>query len=309
MRAVPTSPAVPGQTTMAESTSVTLASDQILPLPTNAATAANQTAANTSLATIATAQGVAGTGITQPTGGTGLMGLLSGIYKAISNTLSISQLLGGSPVSNANPLPVSVVGGGGGGNPAASATGVAVPTDADYMGFNSGGELVGVSTANPLPVSGTVAVAGTLPVSGTFYQTTQPVSVAAVPLAPGAAIAANQYNPTLNADGGAPVHLANTTPIATSLTIGGAAIATTNPMPVQSEPAVGRLAINVGQTVASGRSFCAICSVAGNVSVTFANGSTGVYPLLAGVLNIFPFAVVEVNSAGTTATATYENWV
>ena len=48
----------------------------------------------------------------------------------------------------------------GGGNNAASLTGSAVPTYADYVGFNSGGNLVGVSSGNPLPVtfSGTVAV-------------------------------------------------------------------------------------------------------------------------------------------------------
>lgn len=39
------------------------------------------------------------------------------------------------------------------GNAAASATGAAVPASADYTGFNSGGNLVGVSSANPLPVS------------------------------------------------------------------------------------------------------------------------------------------------------------
>lgn len=40
-----------------------------------------------------------------------------------------------------------------GGNAAAGLTGAAVPTSADYTGFNSGGNLVGVSTAAPLPVA------------------------------------------------------------------------------------------------------------------------------------------------------------
>lgn len=44
-------------------------------------------------------------------------------------------------------------GGGSGSNAAASATGAAVPASADYTGFNSGGNLVGVSAANPLPTS------------------------------------------------------------------------------------------------------------------------------------------------------------
>jgi hypothetical protein len=54
------------------------------------ATAVNQAAANTSLATIATAQGAGGTGITEPAGGSGLLGWLSGIYKAITGTLTVS---------------------------------------------------------------------------------------------------------------------------------------------------------------------------------------------------------------------------
>jgi hypothetical protein len=52
-------------------------------------------------------------------------------------------------------------GGGGGGNAAASPTGIAVPADAGYTGFDSGGNLVGVSASNPLPVTaGTIS--GTL---------------------------------------------------------------------------------------------------------------------------------------------------
>ncbi|MFM0663324.1 hypothetical protein [Paraburkholderia sediminicola] len=70
----------------------------------------------------------------------------------------------------------------------------------------------------------------------------------------------------------------------------------------------GRIALTVGTPATAGRSFCAICSVAGNVSVTFADGSVGIYPLTAGVPNVFPFQVTEVNTSGTTATATYENW-
>lgn len=50
-------------------------------------------------------------------------------------------------------LKTSAGGGGGGGDNASSATGAAVPADANYTGFNSGGNLVGVSAANPLPVA------------------------------------------------------------------------------------------------------------------------------------------------------------
>ena len=69
----------------------------------------------------------------------------------------------------------------------------------------------------------------------------------------------------------------------------------------------GRIALTVGTPAAAGREFCAICTAAGNVSVTFADASVGVYPLGIG-LNVFPLQVTQVNSAGTTATATYENW-
>lgn len=44
-----------------------------------------------------------------------------------------------------------------GGNAAASPTGAVVPASADYIGFNVGGNLVGVSAANPLPIAGTIS--------------------------------------------------------------------------------------------------------------------------------------------------------
>lgn len=60
----------------------------------------------------------------------------------------------GSVVSTTNGIPINVVAG------TVSilsvgVTGTAVPADADYIGWNSGGNLTGVSTANPLPVSAT----------------------------------------------------------------------------------------------------------------------------------------------------------
>lgn len=69
--------------------------------------------------------------------------------------------------------------GGGGGNAAAGPTGSAVPSNASYTGFNSGGNLVGVSSSNPLPVTGSLTISNfpaTQAVTGTFWQTTQPVS-------------------------------------------------------------------------------------------------------------------------------------
>ena len=73
-------------------------------------------------------------------------------------------------------------GGGGGSNAAAGTTGAAVPTSADYSGWNSGGNLVGTSLTNALPVQ--PGTGSTFPVSGTFWQATQPVSLASMPTTP-----------------------------------------------------------------------------------------------------------------------------
>lgn len=48
--------------------------------------------------------------------------------------------------------PVGAVTGASAGNAAASTTGAAVPASADYIGFNVGGNLTGVSETTPLPV-------------------------------------------------------------------------------------------------------------------------------------------------------------
>jgi len=52
--------------------------------------------------------------------------------------------------------------GGTGGNAAAGPTGSPVPANADYIGFNVGGNLVGVSASNPLPITGTISAASDL---------------------------------------------------------------------------------------------------------------------------------------------------
>jgi|HubBroStandDraft_6_1064221.scaffolds.fasta_scaffold00134_25 hypothetical protein len=51
-----------------------------------------------------------------------------------------------------------VAGGAGGNNPAAGATGSPVPAQADYTAFKDGsGNLIGVSAANPLPITGSIS--------------------------------------------------------------------------------------------------------------------------------------------------------
>jgi hypothetical protein len=93
---------------------------------------------------------------------------------------------GGTQVDATHGLPVNIVAGSSG-NAAASATGSAVPADADYSGLNSSGTLVGwpgdVTDGGWVNIKSSVGigVTGTFwqttqPVSGTFWQTTQPVS-------------------------------------------------------------------------------------------------------------------------------------
>lgn len=59
-----------------------------------------------------------------------------------------------------------------GGNAAASPTGSAVPGSADYLGFNSAGNLIGVSAAAPLPVAlSTAQIAALAPLSAVALTT------------------------------------------------------------------------------------------------------------------------------------------
>jgi hypothetical protein len=58
--------------------------------------------------------------------------------------------------------------------------------------------------------------------------------------------------------------------------------------------------------VTPGRSLVINCTVAGNVKVGFADGSTLTIAVAIGTL-ILPWAVAQVFVAGTTATATYAN--
>jgi len=109
-------------------------------------------------------------------------------------------------------------------------------------------------------------------------------------------------HPLLDAATGAavsPANLANQVAANTSL----AAIQSA----VQSNAVPGVIPLIVGVTATAGRSLAVNCTVAGNVSVTFSDAPSSTYPVSVG-LNVFPFAVTKVNTSGTTATATYENW-
>jgi hypothetical protein len=183
------------------------------------------------LPTGAAADGTDGTGITPPAGAVGIRGWLSGIYKAVTGTLSISAsalplptgaaadatLTGGSQKTQVTVLPALPAGANAIGSvsvsnlpatQAVSATALPLPSGAAADGVDatgitapSGGSgirgwLSGIygKLAGTLTVGGTVAVSGTVPVSGTFYQTTQPVSASALPLPSGAATDASLTN-------------------------------------------------------------------------------------------------------------------
>lgn len=69
-----------------------------------------------------------------------------------------------------------------------------------------GGNALAVKTdgsASTQPISGTVAISGTVPVSGTFFQATQPVSAAALPLPSGGSTSALQSSTQGAVAGGA----------------------------------------------------------------------------------------------------------
>ena len=68
----------------------------------------------------------------------------------------------------------------------------------------------------------------------------------------------------------------------------------------------GAVAMTIGTAIAAARSIAVNCTAAGNVSLTLADASTIVVPVVVGFQTL-PFAVTEVNAPGTTATATYFN--
>lgn len=65
------------------------------------------------------------------------------------------------------------------------------------------------------------------------------------------------------------------------------------------------LTVGTADTVAR-RSLKANCTAAGNVAVTYADGSAGVWPVAIGIQTL-PIAITTVTSSNTTATCTYAN--
>ena len=131
-----------------------------LPLPSGAATAANQSTANTSLSSIDSK-------LTSPL-------TVSGTVAA-----KLSDSSGNGITSTSGALNVAITSGGGT-DPSAGTPGAALPASATYIGVDDGsGNLIGLK-----------AVSGALKVDGSAV--TQPISAASLPLPTGAASSANQ---------------------------------------------------------------------------------------------------------------------
>lgn len=116
-----------------------------LPLPTGAATLAEQQTQTTAL------QLIDNLPVAQGSTTSGQSGLLTqGAVSTSAPSYTNGQT---SPLSidTSGNLRVAVTGGGS--NAAAGATGAAVPSSASYTAYNSGGNLVGVSTSNRFPVT------------------------------------------------------------------------------------------------------------------------------------------------------------
>lgn len=169
--------------------SAVLASVSSLPLPTGAATAANQTSGNSSLTSIdgktpALVSGrmpVDGSGVTQPiSGSVSITGTA-----AVSGPLTDAQLRAAA-VSVSGPLTDTQL----------RATAVPV-TGTFFQATQPISGTVSITGTPAVTINGTPTVSGPLtdvqlratavPVSGTFWQATQPVSASALPLPTGAA--------------------------------------------------------------------------------------------------------------------------
>lgn len=74
----------------------------------------------------------------------------------------------------------------------------------------------------------------------------------------------------------------------------------------QSAAFTGEVAMTVGTVYAAARSLKAICTVAGNISVTYVDTSVGVWAVQVGTQTL-PVSITAVNASGTTATCTYAN--
>jgi hypothetical protein len=98
---------------------------------------------------------------------------------------------------------------------------------------------------------------------------------------------------------------ATISPASTPATFADTALVTSD---YQNSPYQGAAPMTVGTTCTPGRGVGVYCTVAGNVEFQFANGSTLLEAVFAG-RTTFPYAVTQIVSAGTTATATYQKFI
>ncbi len=183
--------------------------------------------------------------------------------------------------------------------PQAGAGAICVTPAADAVAEPGGAAIAGAS----MPTGGS-GLTGWLSAIWSKLSGTLTVSAASLPLPYGAAqeaggnlaaIAANTANTAAG--------VSDTTGLAVQGMTGGI------PVPVsdmQSAPIQGAGAMTVGATTTAQRSVGVLCTAPGNVEFQFPDSSTLTLPVFVG-WQTFPFAVTQIVSAGTTATATYFN--
>ena len=146
------------------------------------------------------------------------------------------------------------------------------------------GTAISVSSAQPLPVA-LAAGGGALAVSN--FPATQTVS---------GSVAVANFPATQTVSGNLSVANFPANQVVSGL------IADSN-----SAAFLGEVALTPGTADSTARrSLKVTCTVAGNVAVIYADGSSGVWPVTIGVQTL-PIAITTVVIAGTTATATYAN--
>lgn len=217
--------------------------------------------------------GAAIAGAVLPSGGLGLTGWLSAVWKALTGTLSVSWSGQSVGVSSLPSLP-------------------------------AGANAIGSVLVSNLPVTQAVSAAA-LPLPAGASTASNQTSVQS---APGVAqmVAVTIQG---NASGIAvPVSLPSLP--AGSNAIGSVSVSNFPSSQLvsdsQSAPFSGAVAMIVGATYAAGRTVEVDCTAAGNVVFMLSNGSTRTKAVVTGSQS-FPYACTQIVPAGTTAAATYFN--
>jgi hypothetical protein len=144
-----------------------------------------------------------------------------------------------------------------------SAASLPLPTGASTAANQTAVQAApGVSASTAVGVQG-VSGGLAVPVTGTFWQATQPVSAAALPLPSGAATSANQ--PALNGDGGALAHVTN---LPATQAVTGTFWQSTQPVSVAALPLPSGAATAANQTAVEAAAGSASSSALGVQGVT-----------------------------------------